>query len=609
MHRSYTPLRQVILLLFLVSLACNIPGGSPNTPIPDTPEADGQTPTSSLDPTEEPGPLPDDPLDRAKQATIRIVATGSFENYEYGELINQPGQGSGFIIDPSGIAVTSNHVVGGSAYREIWVGDDSEPRGAKILGVSECSDLAVIQIDGDGPFPYLDWYNKTIETGLDVYALGFPSAGNTELTVNKGIVSKVRADVKLRTSSVDKVIEHDALINRGNSGGPLIDVEQGLVVGINYAADDEKRQFFAIAQDEARKVIDELRQGRNVDAIGINGEAVILPRTDGKKWSGIDEDLLSGIWISAVEPGSPASTARIQAGDLLLKLQGLLLATDGTMNEYCKVLRSRSNSEATLSIVVYRPRTAECLRGEINGNELEKVDCKTGISLIGDPEANPGETPTAIASGLITTDQVNLRAGPGTNYPAVAKLGIDEPVTILQRTQTTDWLEIETQAKKKGWVASELIKLVEGNLEAVAVATNIPAPSAPPVPSGPGKITLWGAIVSGSVGAGADRWHYFDSGKDNNATLIAFMRNAEQVDLFIYDGNKIPNWPPNFQSLPPNLGAGTQEGNRDNDDNTKEFVWTGPISTDTRYYVQVVNRGNNPLRYCIVSRPDGVCSP
>jgi len=88
--------------------------------------------------------------------------------------------------------VTNNHVVTGAAILKVWVGgDQSQSYNAKVLGVSECSDLAVIDIDGEG-FPYLQWHEGAIKVGLEVYAAGFP-LGEPEFTLTKGIVSKEKS--------------------------------------------------------------------------------------------------------------------------------------------------------------------------------------------------------------------------------------------------------------------------------------------------------------------------------------------------------------------------------------------------------------------------------
>ena len=129
----------------------------------------------------------------------------------------------------------------------MYVGGESQPRDA-ILGVSECADLAVIDIEGDG-YPYLDWYGGNVGVGLDIYAAGFP-LGDPEFTLTRGIVSKARASGKTNWASVISVIEHDATINPGNSGGPLVTAD-GKVVTVNYAGSQDVGQFFAISQPQA----------------------------------------------------------------------------------------------------------------------------------------------------------------------------------------------------------------------------------------------------------------------------------------------------------------------------------------------------------------------
>ncbi len=293
-------------------------------------------------------------LEAAKSATIQIEAEGTFVDPEVGTLYNAAGRGSGFIIDPSGIAVTNNHVVTGAALLKVWVGGESQPRNARILGVSECADLAVIDIEGDG-FPYLNWYSGPVDVGLDVYAAGFP-LGDPEYTLTRGIVSKARTSGETSWASVDNVIEHDATINPGNSGGPLL-TGDGQVVAINYAGSDSTSQYFAIAQAQALPVIEQLRQGTDYLAIGVNGTAV----NDGQG--------LSGIWVSSVKSGSPADKAGVESGDIITSLENLVLATDGTMSDYCDILRTH-NAGDTLAIEVLRFNTEEVLEGQLNGDPL-----------------------------------------------------------------------------------------------------------------------------------------------------------------------------------------------------------------------------------------------
>jgi serine protease Do len=257
--------------------------------------------------------------------------------------------------------VTNNHVVTGSALLQVYVGGDSEePLNADVLGVSECSDLAVIDIEGDRGYPALDWHGGDISTGLEVYSAGFP-LGDPEFTLTRGIVSKARADGETPWSSVDSVIEHDARINAGNSGGPLVDGD-GNVVGVNYAGITETDQNFAISRDEALGVIEQLRAGQDVDSIGLNGNA-LAPAEQGPL----------GIWAASVQSGSLADNAGLKPGDVITHVEGVTLAASGTMQEYCDILRSHNLQEDTLSMRVIRSKTNEVLEGQLNGRALEVV--------------------------------------------------------------------------------------------------------------------------------------------------------------------------------------------------------------------------------------------
>jgi serine protease Do len=318
------------------------------------PAEPAETPTAAATDTPE-GPQPVGNLEDVRNAVVQIVAEGSFVDPQVGLQLNTAGSGSGFIIDPTGIAVTNNHVVTGAALLQVYLAGEDRPRNARVLGVSECSDLAVIDIDGDG-YPYLDWHEGEVNVGLDVYAAGFP-LGDPEFTLTRGIVSKARASGETNWASVDNVIEHDATINPGNSGGPLITTE-GKLVGVNYAGASSTNQYFAIGREEALSIIEQLRNEQDVTSIGVNGTAIADT-----------EQGLYGIWVSSVDSGSPADRAGIEGGDIITMLEGLVLSTDGTMSSYCDILRS-NRPDDVLSVEVLRFETQEYLEGQLNGDPL-----------------------------------------------------------------------------------------------------------------------------------------------------------------------------------------------------------------------------------------------
>ncbi|PZC45779.1 MAG: serine protease Do [Chloroflexi bacterium] len=291
-----------------------------------------------------------------EQAVVRIVAEGSFRDPDVGELLNVAGSGSGFIISESGLVVTNNHVVTGAALLQVFFGgDESNPINARILGVSECSDLAVIDLEGDG-YPFLGWHEGVITVGLSAFAAGFP-LGDPEFTLTSGIVGKADADGESSWASVDRVLEHDAAILPGNSGGPLV-TEGARIIGINYAGNDAG-QNFAIRADEAQRILDRLIAGEDVTSLGVNGQAIQTL---------LDGDLISGVWVASVASGSPADDVGLQSGDIITRLEGLLLAQDGTMGSYCDILRTRG-ADDVLAIEVLRASTGQVLEGRLNTGE------------------------------------------------------------------------------------------------------------------------------------------------------------------------------------------------------------------------------------------------
>lgn len=388
--KSLKPIIWALAFVTLVGLACGASDGGTDLPTaapPPTaaPQADAPTAEPVEPPPAASGAVSN--LQDVRNAVIQIEAQGSFVDPQFGLQMNAAGRGSGFIIDPSGIAVTNNHVVTGAALLKVWIGGDtSKTYNARVLGVSECSDLAVIKIEGSD-FAYLDWYADPVQVGLDVYTAGFP-LGDPEYTLTRGIISKESADGETNWASVDSVIMHDATINPGNSGGPLVS-PNGQIVAVNYAAYKAADQYFAIGPDVARPVIERLAAGNDVNSIGVNGTSILS-----------DDGALSGVWVSSVKSGSPADQSGLQGGDIIYTLEDVILGTDGTMQDYCDILRSHSATD-TLDMTIIRFNTEQILEGQLNGRALEVVDSFASGNTGGDNSG--GDTGSGNTGGGETT--------------------------------------------------------------------------------------------------------------------------------------------------------------------------------------------------------------
>ncbi len=299
-------------------------------------------------------------LSTLKSSVVQILAEGEIRDPGDGQT-SFKSSGSGFFITADGKIVTNNHVVTGAGALTVLIGGETKDRfPARVLGVSECSDLAVLELVDAGSYPALSWSTKTVVPPLETYAAGFP-LGDPEFTVTRGVVSKAEASGDTSWASVRHVIEHDANIQPGNSGGPLVDAE-GKLIGVNYAGGDPgtgTAQFFAIAQDLAQPLITELQSG-NKETIGVNGQAFLDKEAN-----------LSGVWVRGLTPGGPASNAGVKPGDIITTLNGVDLG-GGNMAPYCRVLRS-AQPEAAMSIRVLRFDTKEVLEGELFGKPLASV--------------------------------------------------------------------------------------------------------------------------------------------------------------------------------------------------------------------------------------------
>ncbi len=335
---------------------------------------------------------PIDSYKNVKQATVRIVARGTFWELGADEAVTDEWSGSGFIIDPSGLAVTNNHVAVAADSLQAYVGGEVIPRNVKVIARNECADIALIKISGKN-FPFLAWNEDEIDAGLDVYAAGFP-LGDPEFTLTRGIVSKGRANGNTAISGIEYRIEHDATINPGSSGGPLVNVD-GRVVGVNAAQNKEARQSFAAPASIVLEMLDALKDGKDVDAIGILPRAVL-------------SQFASGIWVSSVQKDSLAAEAGMQPGDVITSLNGEALVEEETLEIFCRVLREKAGEP--MAIEVTRLATGEALAGELSGDAL---------SVSGKVDGGKAETNTS--DELVNVEIVNDAS------EAVAKIYIVSP--------------------------------------------------------------------------------------------------------------------------------------------------------------------------------------
>ncbi len=371
----------------------------------------------------------------AQKAIIQIVADGEYVDISTGESTQSSGAGSGFIIDPSGIAVTNAHVVEGAGSIQVFIGGDTEAINAKILGVSECNDLAVIDLSGDG-YPFVKWNTGAPELGTNVWAAGFP-LGDPQYTLVDGSIAKNNADGDTSWASLDYSLQDTAQIQPGNSGGPLL-MEDGTVIGVNYMAADvtNTTQFFAIPQAIAAPVVEVLRTGMDQDSIGINGEAFYD-----------QESSLAGVWVSGVRSGSPASNAGVMPGDVIVQMEGRDVVKEADITNfgptkagYCDVLRTKG-TDKPIKLQIFRPSTGEVLEGEVNNPQKPLV----AISTINNDSAGQTDDDTGTTEDATFTNVTDDTKAISVDIPDVWSDVTTTPGDgfgiIAASTSIDDWLD------------------------------------------------------------------------------------------------------------------------------------------------------------------------
>jgi S1-C subfamily serine protease len=322
---------------------------------------------------------PEPPLDATETENVRIyreaspaVANIVTRTVEYDFFYNPvpiQGAGSGFLIDKDGHILTNYHVVQGAQQIEVTLGDQSGDKTrsmAKLIGEDPRNDIALIQIDlkGKSITPLTLGDSRSLVVGQRALAIGNPFGFSSTLTT--GIVSALGRTVQTsETTIIDEAIQTDAAINRGNSGGPLLD-SHGQVIGINsaiYASQDSNTAgiAFAIPVNTARRVAEDLIKYGHVRRATLGAEGrPLFPQL--AQVLGLSTN--TGILIEKVEPNGPAAQAGIRGGTRrVVGLQELraggdvLIAIDGkeiTNQVDLNLLLNRAEPGQTVKLTIIR---------------------------------------------------------------------------------------------------------------------------------------------------------------------------------------------------------------------------------------------------------------
>ena len=269
----------------------------------------------------------------------------------------QVGAGTGFIVSSDGLILTNKHVVSDKDAEYVVIMTDNKEYNAKVLARDPVQDLAIMKIEGGNNFKPLKLGSvDDIQIGQTVIAIG-NALGRFQNTVSVGVISGLGRTIvatgpDFATERLEDIIQTDTAINRGNSGGPLINLK-GEVVGINTAVSTEGENIgFAISIDKAKRSIEQVKTLGRISYPYMGVRYIILNKEISKARD-IEVDygaLIVGDDEPAVVDGSPAQKAGIKEGDIILEINGEKITED---NSLAKII-SKYNPFESLNLKILR---------------------------------------------------------------------------------------------------------------------------------------------------------------------------------------------------------------------------------------------------------------
>jgi S1-C subfamily serine protease len=258
----------------------------------------------------------------------------------------QLGRGSGVLYTPDGYLLTNNHVISGADKFSAMLTDGRELPAAKI-GDDPGTDLAVLRLEASG-LPHATFGSSAkLRVGQLVIAIGNPFGYQASVTA--GIVSALGRSLRAASGRlIESVIQTDAPLNPGNSGGPLVDT-RGAVIGINTAmAGGAQGICFAIGIDTAIDVATQLMRDGKVkrSRLGLAGQTITLDRRVARV---LDREQLKAVLVTGVEPDRAAARAGLQGGDVLLEFGGEIVS--GVDELHRLLTADRANTDVKVRIL------------------------------------------------------------------------------------------------------------------------------------------------------------------------------------------------------------------------------------------------------------------
>lgn len=327
-----------------------------------------------------------------KNRTTTEAPTSIFDYlYGRGQKREVVGSGSGVIISPDGYIVTNNHVIDNASQIEVVL-NNNQSYHAELVGTDPRTDIALLKIKSESDLPFVPFADSNaIRLGEWVLAVGNPF--NLTSTVTAGIVSAKARNLNEFDGNPQSFIQTDAAVNRGNSGGALVNIK-GELVGINTAITSQTGSFigysFAVPSNITRKVVEDILEYGNVQR-AILGIQVLNSNSNEAREMSVDK--IQGVYIADIEKGSGADLGGLKKGDIIKKLDNIKITRFSELSGYLVTKRpndivsvtiDRNGKEREIAVTLVKLNTyqIENLGLEVknlNATELKEVGAKNGV--------------------------------------------------------------------------------------------------------------------------------------------------------------------------------------------------------------------------------------
>ncbi len=383
--------------------------------------------------------------------------------------------GSGFVIDPTGYVITNNHVIAEADEIKV-IFSDGESLPAELIGRDPKTDLAVLKVEPEDDLPYVS-FGKSSEARVGDWVMAIGNPFGLGGTVTAGIISAINRDIN--AGPYDDFIQTDASINRGNSGGPLFNME-GEVVGVNTAIISPSGGSigigFSVPSDTAISVIEQLREFGETRRgwLGVRIQSVNEEIAEGL---GMDEP--KGALVAGVNPDGPAQAGGVEPGDVIIEFDGKpvpemrdlpKLVAETSIGRTVDLQVIRDGKEQTLSVTIERldeTDTADASGGR-NGKEDDKGTAEVlglGLSSLTSATRSQYNVPDDVEGVVVTfVDPASAAAEKGIRrgdvIVEVAQNDVSSPSDVKDRVE---------EEKASGRKSVLLLLATNGDLRFVAV--------------------------------------------------------------------------------------------------------------------------------------------